>query len=434
LATAYSALDGVSEGIIVVDTADWQIQQINAPAAVMLDLDRDDANDMRFDRIRLRLRADDGSVPPAAALLPDGRHGGEYRYVRVGAPALPIEVRSSALESVRAGLIVLVVRDVSERVRAANELCSASARCGITFSQAATGLAHVTLEGRWCKVNPKLTLITGYDETELLGMSVREVTHPDDVESEAVAYQRLLEGDLPHYTREKLYVRKDGSQVWVSVTSSLARNDAGEPLYFIGMVEDISERKRAEERVHHLASHDAMTGLPNRHGLQTYLEKTLLAARHGGRQVGVVFVDMDKLKQINDTLGHEQGDLALIRFARQLQQQVRSGDIVARIGGDEFVIVLAHVTTRADISAILERTLLGMADAEVRAASLIAPSCSIGISVFPDDGKDARTLIRNADMAMYRAKQRGGARYEFFSDEAYGSRPAAMPHTTYART
>jgi diguanylate cyclase (GGDEF)-like protein len=160
-----------------------------------------------------------------------------------------------------------------------------------------------------------------------------------------------------------------------------------------------------------------LTGLPNRAGLHEHLEQALDAARRNRRRLGVVFLDMDKLKTINDTLGHEEGDRALVRFARHLQQVVRSGDLVARLGGDEFVVVLGDIGARADINATLQRTLFTPAQPDAPPGAGASASCSIGISIFPDDGQDARTLIRNADLAMYRAKQRGGGSYEFFSPE-----------------
>ena len=415
LMAARAALDVTTDAIFLVDTLTWRVRHANAPALARLGLDYSELPDLCFQRFCRRMRTDDGSVPtPDSLSLPDF-HSGEYTYVRHDGDTLPVEVHISSLRLVRHELLVVVLRDISERVNAASELRAASSRCGITFNQAATGLAHVTLDGRWSKVNPRLVAITGYPEAEMLAMTVSQLTHPADLESDALAHPRLLSGELPYCTREKRYIRKNGTQVWVSVTSSLARDAEGAPLHFIGMVEDISERKRAEERIRHLASHDVMTGLPNRLGLQDHLERTLEAARLGRRQVGVVFVDMDKLKEINDTHGHEEGDLALIGLARQLQQQVRSGDIVSRIGGDEFVIVLADVGSRADINAILDRTLSALAGPPGTTALAAATSCSIGISVFPEDGADGRTLIRNADLAMYRAKQRGGARYEYYS-------------------
>lgn len=414
LTAATRALDSIAEGVVLVDMATWRLRQANAPALVMLGLDSAELPGLCLASLRRRLRAENGAEPAAEQLAALDKPA-EYRYQRPDGAVLALEVRTARMRLVRREVLAVVFRDVGERIRAAAELRAASSRCGLTFNQAATGLAHVTLDGRWAKVNHKLAAILGYPEAELLSLSVSDVTHLDDASADAAARQHMLDGELPYSTREKRYLRKDGQPVWVSVTSSLARDELGAPSHFVCMIEDIGERKRADERIRHLATHDVLTGLPNRAGLHDHLETALEVARHGGRQLGVVFLDMDKLKTINDTHGHEAGDRALVTFARHLQRAVRSGDLVARLGGDEFVIVLGEVTTHADINATLQRILFTLPPQEAQPGAGMAASCSIGISIFPEDGQDARTLIRNADLAMYRAKQRGGSGYEFFS-------------------
>jgi diguanylate cyclase (GGDEF)-like protein/PAS domain S-box-containing protein len=416
LMAATRVLDGIADGVLLVDTADWRVRQANAPALVLLGLDSADLPGLCFERLRRRLRAENGAQP-AAEDLAVLAEAAEYRYQRPDGAMLALELRVERLRLTRREVLALTFRDIGERIRAAAELRAASSRCGITFNQAATGLAHVTLDGRWARINRKLAAILGYTEAELLSMSVCAVTHPHDRDADVLARERMLDGELPYSTREKRYLRKDGETVWVSVTNSLVRDEQGNPSHFIAMIEDIGERKRADERIRHLATHDVLTGLPNRVGLHEHLEHALDAARRSGRQLGVVFLDMDKLKTINDTLGHEAGDRALVRFARHLQQVVRSGDLVARLGGDEFVVVLGDVAARADIDATLQRTLFTLPQADAEPGAGVAASCSVGISLFPDDGQDARTLIRNADLAMYRAKQRGGGSYEFFSTD-----------------
>jgi diguanylate cyclase (GGDEF)-like protein/PAS domain S-box-containing protein len=416
LMAANRVLDGIAEGVLLLDTAGWRVRQANAPALVILGLDSAELPGLCFERLRCRLYAENGAQPTAEELAALTEPAG-YRYQRPDGTVLAVEVRIERLRLARHEMLAVMVRDIGERIRAAAELRAASSRCGITFSQAATGLAHVTLDGRWARVNHKLSAILGYTEAELLSTSVNALTHPQDRDADALARERMLDGALLYSTREKRYLRKNGEPAWVSVTSSLARDEQGNPSHFIAMIEDIGERKRADERIRYLATHDVLTGLPNRAGLHDHLEQALDAARRGRRRLGVVFLDMDKLKTINDTLGHEEGDRALIRFARHLQETVRSGDLVARLGGDEFVVVLGDVATRADIDATLQRTLYTLARPETPPGSGAAASCSIGISIFPNDGQDARTLIRNADLAMYRAKQRGGGGYEFFSPD-----------------
>jgi diguanylate cyclase (GGDEF)-like protein/PAS domain S-box-containing protein len=416
LMAATRVLDSIAEGVLLVDTAGWRVRQANAPALVILGLDSADLPGLCFEHLQRRLRAENGAQP-AAEELAALTEPAEFRYQRPDGAVLAVEVRVERLRLARREVLALMFRDIGERIRAAAELRAASSRCGITFSQAATGLAHVTLDGRWARVNRKLSAILGYTEAELLEMPVDALTHPQDRDADAAARERMLDGELPYATREKRYLRKDGEPVWVSVTGSLARDEQGNPSHFVAMIEDIGERKRADERIRHLATHDVLTGLPNRAGLHEHLEQALDAASRNRRRLGVVFLDMDKLKTINDTLGHEEGDRALIRFARHLQQVVRSGDLVARLGGDEFVVVLGDIAARADINSTLQRTLFAPAQPDAPPGPGASASCSIGISIFPDDGQDARTLIRNADLAMYRAKQRGGGSYEFFSPE-----------------
>jgi diguanylate cyclase (GGDEF)-like protein/PAS domain S-box-containing protein len=416
LMAATGVLDRIAEGVLLVDTADWRVRRANAPALVILGLDGADVPGMCFEHLYHRLRADNGAQP-AAEELAALTEPAEFRYRRPDGAVLAVELRVERLRLARREVLAVMFRDIGERIRAAAELRAASSRCGITFSQAATGLAHVTLDGRWARVNRKLSAILGYTEAELLTMSVDALTHPHDRDADAAARERMLDGELPYATREKRYLRKDGEPVWVSVTGSLARDEQGNPSHFVAMIEDIGERKRADERIRHLATHDVLTGLPNRAGLHEHLEQALDAARRNRRRLGLVFLDMDKLKTINDTLGHEEGDRALVRFARHLQQVVRSGDLVARLGGDEFVVVLGDIGARADINATLQRTLFTPAQPDAPPGAGASASCSIGISIFPDDGQDARTLIRNADLAMYRAKQRGGGSYEFFSPD-----------------
>ncbi|NNG21638.1 diguanylate cyclase domain-containing protein [Telluria aromaticivorans] len=420
LLAACRVLDGISEAVLLVDMANFRVRQANAAALIMLGLDSGELPSLQFDQLCARLRAEDGSTPTLAQLAAQ-INPSEYDCRRADGSALNVEVRVERMRLARRDLLSVVIRDVSQRVQALAQLRAASSRCAITFSQAATGLAHVSIDGRWIKVNHKLTSIVAYSEQELLSIPAREITHPQDRASDVMVYQRMLAGELMYSTREKRLRRKDGSHAWVSVTSSIAYDEQGAPSHYICMIEDIDERKRADERMRHLALHDVLTGLPNRAGLHGYLGQALEAAARAGGRLGIVFLDMDKLKSINDTHGHEEGDRALVGFAQHLQQVVRSGDLVARLGGDEFVIVLNDVSRRADIDATLQRTLLARPPA--------GASCSIGVSIFPDDGRDAQTLIRHADLAMYRAKQRGGSAYAYYSamPEGDASFPAMQP-------
>lgn len=180
---------------------------------------------------------------------------------------------------------------------------------------------------------------------------------------------------------------------------------------------EIYDRKQAEERAQHLADHDALTGLPNRRLLEDRLSQAIARADRTQKPTAVMFVDLDHFKAINDTLGHAVGDLVLKEVAERLVRQLRVGDTVCRLGGDEFVVVLPEITRASDAAGVAQKILETVAqpyridDRELQLAA------SIGISVFPDDGADAETLIRNADAAMYHAKETGRGGYQFFTEQ-----------------
>jgi diguanylate cyclase (GGDEF)-like protein/PAS domain S-box-containing protein len=180
---------------------------------------------------------------------------------------------------------------------------------------------------------------------------------------------------------------------------------------------EIGERRQAEDRAQHLADHDALTGLPNRRLLEDRLTQALALSYRNRKQTAVMFVDLDRFKTINDSLGHAAGDVLLKEVAVRLAKQLRVGDTICRIGGDEFVIVLPEIKRSSDAANVAQKVIEGLSlPIQVEERDLtVTPS--IGISVFPDDGRDAETLIRNSDAAMYHAKETGRCNYQFFTDQ-----------------
>jgi diguanylate cyclase (GGDEF)-like protein len=191
----------------------------------------------------------------------------------------------------------------------------------------------------------------------------------------------------------------------------------GRQVGYRGTALDITERKRAEQRIEELATSDALTGLPNRLLLQDRLEHALVNARRKGELLALLFVDLDNFKTINDSLGHPSGDALLKQVASRVASVMRKVDTLARLGGDEFVILLEGLREAEDAGAVAQKVLRALAEPMQVEGRSLSTSCSIGISVFPADGQDSTTLLRNADMAMYSAKDRGRADYQFFSQE-----------------
>jgi diguanylate cyclase (GGDEF)-like protein/PAS domain S-box-containing protein len=257
----------------------------------------------------------------------------------------------------------------------------------------------------------------GYSREELLGLTIQQISHPDDPNRAFEVRAKVVAGEMDSFKAEKRYLRKDGTSIWVRLTVALKRSPNGAPLYDISIVEDISDRKRAEERVHYLATHDEMTSLPNRAMFSQVLGHAIDTAARHNRKLAVLFIDLDRFKIINDSLGHDAGDQLLKEIALRFKACLRASDVVARLGGDEFVVLVEEIADPQH-AANVARNLLSVT---LKPVEIMGQECrvtaSIGISTFPDDAGDPQALMKNADLAMYVAKEEGKNNYQFYSKE-----------------
>jgi diguanylate cyclase (GGDEF)-like protein/PAS domain S-box-containing protein len=309
-----------------------------------------------------------------------------------------------------------MVRDVSGPIRA-QELSNLEReqRFASTMELAAIGIAQVDDAGHLQYANPQLCKMLQYTERELTGMNVKQLSHPDDANVTDDMRDALRAGKIDSFNIEKRYLRKDGSAVWVSLTIAANRDRTGRRMSEVSIVEDISARKSAEERVRYLATHDGLTGLPNRAMFSEFLQQALASAKRRADQVAVLFIDLDRFKTINDSLGHEAGDMMLREIALRLRKILRASDIVARLGGDEFVVLLHDVTAESEAATVARSLLLEIMKAIVILGQECRVTASIGICLHPADGQDDSSIMKNADMAMYQAKELGKNNYQFFS-------------------
>jgi diguanylate cyclase (GGDEF)-like protein/PAS domain S-box-containing protein len=329
----------------------------------------------------------------------------EKRFLRRdGSPAW-VKVRAAVTDDPRTGdrLFIAHIVDIAERKRHELALAEAEERFRSAFDNAPIGIALVAPDGRFIKVNRSLCELTGHSETALLVRSFQSITHPDDLDADLAYVEDVLSGRRRTYQLEKRYLHADGHVIWVMLSVSLVRDAAGLPLYFISQVADITERKWREEELRDraeqlaiIASTDRLTGLSTRRAWDMAVTERM--RRRGDRAVSfaVALIDLDGLKEINDTHGHDAGDDALAATAAALRAALRDGDLVARLGGDEFAILVPHATLEAT-RALTERIL----------AALPKPlTASAGVAVW-DGSESAIDLQRRADKAMYAAK-RGG--------------------------
>ncbi|HVK53576.1 MAG TPA: EAL domain-containing protein, partial [Burkholderiales bacterium] len=239
--------------------------------------------------------------------------------------------------------------------------------------------------------------------------------HPDDKEKIVNAITRAIKEGAPCNIEHRI-VRPDGSERIVQEMANIEYDFAtGKPLKMIGTVQDITNRRRYEIEIEHLASHDALTDLPNRNLLNDRLAQLIARATRVDERIAVLFLDLDRFKFINDSFGHGFGDTLLKEVAQRLRESVRDYDTVARLGGDEFVVVLHDFSRDENISEIARKLLKAISRPFIIDEQTLHVTASIGVSVYPDDGFSGNTLLRNADTAMYRAKERGRDALEFYT-------------------
>jgi diguanylate cyclase (GGDEF)-like protein/PAS domain S-box-containing protein len=279
----------------------------------------------------------------------------------------------------------------------------------------AAGMALISPIGHWLQANRALCQMLGYTEAELLHKNFQELTHPDDLPDDLVHIYQVLEGKTKVVQREKRYLKRGGQEIWVLQSASLVSDAADEPQHLILQIQDITDRKEAEAKFQHAALHDALTGLPNRTLLADRLRLAIARMnRTGLHQFAVLFLDVDRFKIVNDSLGHAFGDQLLVEVSRRLERCVRKMDTVARLGGDEFAVLLDGVAGPHEAIQTAERIL----DSVSRPCELgdheVMGSASIGIAFSQTGYQTPEDMLRDADTAMYRAKSNGKARYEVF--------------------
>ncbi|MGW0610625.1 putative bifunctional diguanylate cyclase/phosphodiesterase [Streptomyces sp. NPDC002788] len=299
----------------------------------------------------------------------------------------------------------------------AQALHASEARFRAVFEGAAIGIGMADLEGNILQVNGALTRMFGVSEQTLRSRNVMEWTHPDDAPQTWRLYDELVRGEREHYHLEKAFYRPDGTVLWTNLTVSLLRDADGNPQYQLALMEDTTERRLLNLRLRYEATHDALTGLPNRTFFFERLEKALSAGE--GQRFGLCYLDLDGFKTINDSLGHAAGDRLLVEVADRLQSCATApGEMVARLGGDEFVALTTGPDTQHQVDELAARIMNALlAPISVDGRELTVRG-SIGIVEGPAGERSPAEVLRSADITMYRAKSLGGNRFELADAEA----------------
>jgi diguanylate cyclase (GGDEF)-like protein/PAS domain S-box-containing protein len=290
------------------------------------------------------------------------------------------------------------------------------------FEHAAIGMAILSSKGSLLWVNRSLCVFLGYAESELMYSSLKAITHKDDLTAALAGLKSMLKQRSDFLQMEVRHQRRDGEHVWALWNVARFQDGRDDETYLVLQLQDITERKQSEERLRHDAFHDPLTGLPNRALFADHVKLTIARAKRvASRRFAVLFCDLDRFKVINDSLGHVAGDQLLVEVARRLESCLRQGDTVARVGGDEFTILLDDLAAEQEALTVAERIQKEVSTPIMLSGREVFTTMSIGLAIGTGSYSDPEDILRDADTAMYRAKSLGKARHVVFDHSMHAS-------------
>jgi diguanylate cyclase (GGDEF)-like protein/PAS domain S-box-containing protein len=310
-----------------------------------------------------------------------------------------------------------VITDITERHRMEKALRQSEEKYRTILESIQEGYFEIDITGKYTLFNDSMCRIHGYSKEELMGMNHRQHTDKETKNKLFQVFNKVYNTGEPAKGVDWQIIRKDGTKRYIESSISLQKDSSDKPIGFRGIVRDVTERKRAEERIQYLATHDALTGLPNRLMFGQLINHAIQAARRYQRQLAVFFIDLDRFKAINDSLGHEAGDQLLQEIAKRFKKSLRAVDVVGRLGGDEFIMLIEEMDELSQIENVAHKILSTAIQPIVLLGEECRVTASIGISIYPRDGEDEQALMKNADMAMYVAKEEGKNNYQFYSKD-----------------
>ncbi len=311
-----------------------------------------------------------------------------------------------------------VLQDITDLRRAEATARDSEARWKLALEAAGDGVWDWHIQAGTEFFSERLLQMCGYGGGDLNSNpdEFDDRTHPDDLEQLHQARQDHFEGRVPLYHSERRILCKDGTWKWVlSRGLVISRDTDGKPLRMIGTFTDVSSRKASEALIRQQAFYDTLTGLPNRRMLRDRLEQEIKRNNRDQQELAILFIDLDHFKEVNDTLGHDRGDMLLIEAGRRIQSCVRASDTVARMGGDEFTVILAELPSSSHLEGILQKMLRALGELFQLGTEQVFVSASIGITMYPTDATEIEDLFKNADQALYVAKGAGRNRFSFFT-------------------
>jgi len=315
------------------------------------------------------------------------------------------------------GYVITVARDIEDQVRTEQALAASEERFRLAMAEAPHGVAILDLDRHFVEVNPALCRILDRDRRWLLSHSVADVVDPQDDAADLAARRSLLDGEHEYVTMERRFTRGDGEVIWMQHAIGLLRDHSGDPVSYVSQMQDITQTRHAAAQMAYRAAHDQMTGLLNRGELTNLLEAALTRKTRTGTRLAVLYCDVDAFKAVNDGLGHAAGDALLVATGKRIASSVRDSDTVARVGGDEFVVILDGVHHLTDAERIASQIHEAASAPLEFQGNTLNPKLSVGVTI-AKTGQNVDDVLRDADDALYAAKAAGGDRVVVFDPDS----------------
>lgn len=367
----------------------------------------------------LNIFGDDGSRAAARNLL--SREGSytnlEVMFRTKSGVDIPSLVSATSMLLGNEPCTLCIARDIRMQRLTEERLRESEIRFRGTFENAPIGILLADIDGQIFEANLFASELLDYRQDKLPGMRLAELVPGEDRVFLKETLERLIHGTETTSRSERRMIRQDGTEIWTNFHAVIQKAEDSDTAYIIVQIADITETKNSQKRMERLAFYDTLTGLANRTLFHERLLHAIEHARRRNASAALMYLDLDQFKRVNDTLGHEAGDQLLKEVSQRLQECVRKEDTVGRSGGDEFTILLYDIASPSDAGLVAEKVLQRLREPINLSAQPLVVTTSIGITIIPADGNAPNELMKNADLAMYRAKERGRNNYQFYSEE-----------------
>ncbi len=414
----YRLLSEDTLDLILFIRPDGQIFDANEVAVKRYGYTRQELTTMSLHK--LRLPQDKSSVQHFLQKAPQGIQF-ELQHVCKDGSVFPVDVTAKGATSNGKSIIVSIIRDITIRKNAEALVWLEKERAQVTLESIGDAVITTDVGAIVEYINPVAEALTGWTMAEAVGLSLDLVFHTVNEETgetiESPITRCLREECVVELANHIVLMDRKGSSIAVEFSAAPIRDRNEAVIGVVLVFRDVSYKRSHLKELAHQAQHDALTGLPNRHWFNESLSHALIQSRSKPGMLAVMFLDLDRFKLINDTMGHNLGDQLLKKVAERVGQTLRAGDTLARLGGDEFLILLPEIRNDQEVVSVSERILKAFSQPIMMEDNEVYMSTSIGISLYPRDGTDMETLVKQADTAMYYAKEKGRNNYQFFTDE-----------------